>query len=108
MRSPCADRHRPDPGSPRLSPAQCAIHSAALRTPCTTSGSAMRRNAPDSLRIRLSFGWRGRCGAGIRDQRVLLHIAPFADHRVPFLGREEQSVAEYPLDQHRQRRPNSA
>ena len=79
MRTPCADRHRPGPLRPRLSPAHCANHPAALRSPCASCGSAMRRNAPDSLGIGSSYTWPGRCvafpgpqRAGLSDRRVQL------------------------------------
>ena len=34
MRTPCADRHRPDPRSPRLSPAHCARHARSALPHC--------------------------------------------------------------------------
>ena len=50
MRTPCADRHRPDPGSPRLSPAHCARHARTTLPHCVrhariaaTPCAAMRR-----------------------------------------------------------------
>ena len=47
-------------------------------------------------------------GARLGDQRVEFVPAPFADHRVALLGRQEPSVAEHPIDQRRERRGNSA
>ena len=47
MRSPCADRHRPGAGCPRLSPAPCAAHPTALRSPCDEF-------SPHRLRLRLA------------------------------------------------------
>ena len=47
MRSPCADRHRPGAGCPRLSPAPCAAHPTALRSPCAAF-------SPHRVKLRLA------------------------------------------------------
>ena len=70
-RAPCTHRHRPAAARPRLSPAQCATHPTALRSPCAAIRRIHRQMNGCSTARGAARTRRSGSAGGVSTQRTL-------------------------------------